>query len=191
MYKYVKYACRLILCNSPYQCIFLLRMNMVYIFSNNIFRITYLQLSQIMLLQMSPLEAERSLENQKKIRFFQEKRYSKFTKKKPKYKKDQIVRIKLEHPTFSKGFRETFSEELFKIHKVSTKWPIPMYTIKSLDNAEKLIGKFYEFELCRAKQELYRIKEIIKRRGTKLFVSWQDYPERYNSWIDKKDIQKY
>ena len=42
-------------------------------------------------------------------------------------------------------------------------------------NCKKLISEF-------------RIKEVIKRKGDKLYVKWKRYDNLFNSWIDKKDL---
>ena len=39
-------------------------------------------------------------------------------------------------------------------------------------------------------QEEFRIKEVVKRKGKKLYLKWKDYDNSFNSWIDKKDIVK-
>ena len=33
-----------------------------------------------------------------------------------------------------------------------------------------------------------RMKKVIKRKSDKLYVKWQGYDNRFNSWIDKKDL---
>ena len=33
-----------------------------------------------------------------------------------------------------------------------------------------------------------RVKNIIKRKGDKLYVKWKGYDNFFNSWIDKKDV---
>ena len=36
--------------------------------------------------------------------------------------------------------------------------------------------------------EKFRIEKVLKRKGDKLYVKWKRYDNRFNSWIDKKDL---
>ena len=31
-------------------------------------------------------------------------------------------------------------------------------------------------------------KKVLKRKGNNLYVKWKGYDNRFNSWIDKKDL---
>ena len=55
-------------------------------------------------------------------------------------------------------------------------------------NGEPITGSFYEKELQKTSQEKFRIEKVIKRKGDKLYVKWKGYDNRFNSWIDKKDL---
>ena len=55
-------------------------------------------------------------------------------------------------------------------------------------NGEEIIGTFYEKELQKTNQKEIRIEKVIKRKGDKLYVKWKGYDNRFNSWIDKKDL---
>ena len=57
-------------------------------------------------------------------------------------------------------------------------------------NGEEITEKFYEKELQKTNQEEFRIENIIKRKGNKLYVKWKAYDNSFNSWIDKKDVVK-
>ena len=37
-------------------------------------------------------------------------------------------------------------------------------------------------------QEKFRIEKVLKRKGDKLYAKWKGYVNRFNSWIDKKDL---
>ena len=56
----------------------------------------------------------------------------------------------------------------------------------------KLFLTFYENELQKKKKEKIkkelRIKNLIRRKGNKLFDKWKDYDNSFNSRIDKRDI---
>ena len=56
----------------------------------------------------------------------------------------------------------------------------------------KLFLTFYENELQKKKKEKirkeFRIKNLIRRKGNKLFDKWKDYDNSFNSPIDKRGI---
>ena len=51
---------------------------------------------------------------------------------------------------------------------------------------KEILGRFYEKELQKTNQTVFRAKKVIKRKGDKLYVKWKDYDNSFNSWIDKK-----
>ena len=53
---------------------------------------------------------------------------------------------------------------------------------------KKITGTFYEPELQKTIQELFRIEKVIKRGKKKSLVKWKDYSDDFNSWLDNKDI---
>ena len=60
--------------------------------------------------------------------------------------------------------------------------------VVSVLNGEEITGSFYEKELKKTSQEERRIEKVLKRKGDKLYVKWKGYDNRFNSWIDKKDL---
>ena len=56
-------------------------------------------------------------------------------------------------------------------------------------NGKEITGSFYEKELQKISQEKFRIEKVLKRKGDKLYVKWKGYDNRFNSWIDKKDLE--
>ena len=62
------------------------------------------------------------------------------------------------------------------------------YIISDL-NGEEFVGSFYE-KLQKTNQKEFRIENVIKRKGNKLYVKWKGYNSSFNSWIDNKDIIK-
>ena len=48
---------------------------------------------------------------------------------------------------------------------------------------------FYEKELQKTNQGKLRIEKVLKRKGDKLYVKWKGYDSRFNSWINKKDLE--
>ena len=51
-----------------------------------------------------------------------------------------------------------------------------------------MTGSFYEKELKKSNKKELRIEKVIRRKGDKLYVKWKGYDNRFNSWIDKKDL---
>ena len=107
-------------------------------------------------------------------------------KKDPKFKVDDHVRISKQKNIFAKGYCPNWSEEVFAINKIKNTVPWT-YIINGL-NAEEITGSFYEKELQKGNQKEFRIEEVIKRKGDKLYVKWKGYDNSFNSWINKKYI---
>ena len=58
-------------------------------------------------------------------------------------------------------------------------------------NGGKIAGSFYEKELQKTSQEKVRKEKVLKRKGDKLYVKWEGYDSRFNSWINKKDLNTF
>ena len=81
---------------------------------------------------------------------------------KPKFKVGDKVRIsKYKRKTFDKGYTPNWTEEIFTVDKIQYTNPIT-YKIKDL-TTEEIKGKFYEPELMKAKQDVFRIEKVIRR----------------------------
>ena len=55
-------------------------------------------------------------------------------------------------------------------------------------NGEEIQGSFYEQELQKTSQDVFRIEKVLKRKGDKSLVKWMGYHKSFNSWIDSKAI---
>ena len=53
---------------------------------------------------------------------------------------------------------------------------------------KKLLEVFMKKNCKITSQEKFRIEQVIKRKGDKLYVKWKGYDNSFNSWIDKKDL---
>ena len=62
------------------------------------------------------------------------------------------------------------------------------YVISYLIGRE-ILGTFYEKELQKTNQKLFRAEKVIKRNSNKLYVKQKGYDSSFNSWTDKKDIR--
>jgi transposase InsO family protein len=96
------------------------------------------------------------------------------------------VRINKKKKTFEKGYTPRWTEEVFTISAVQNTSPVT-YKITDYNN-EEIKGTFYEPELQKTSQEIYRIEKVIKKGRTKSLVKWKGYPETFNSWISNKEL---
>ena len=113
--------------------------------------------------------------------------------KKPKYKVGDRVRIIKKKRTFEKGFTTNWSEELFIVTMVKDTKP-STYEIEDL-NGNAIQGTFYEQELQKSKQSIYRIEKVLKRRHNKnngqkeVYVKWKGYDNSFNSWLPLSELK--
>ena len=82
------------------------------------------------------------------------------TKKSPRFKVGDHVRISKYKNIYTKGYTQNWSDEIFMISKIKNTIPWT-YVISDL-NGEPITGKFYEKELQKASQENFRIEKVIK-----------------------------
>ena len=104
----------------------------------------------------------------------------------PKFSVGDKVRISKKKKTFEKGYTTRWTEEIFMIVEVKRTQP-PTYKIADL-NGEEIKGSFYEPELQKTNQEIFRIEKVITRGKKKSLVKWKGYSDDFNSWVDNKDI---
>ena len=104
----------------------------------------------------------------------------------PKFSVGDQVRISKKKKTFEKGYTTRWTEEIFTIVEVKHTRP-PTYKIADL-NGEEIKGSFYEPELQKTSQEIFRIEKVIRRGKKKSLVKWKGYSDDFNSWVDNKDI---
>ena len=103
-----------------------------------------------------------------------------------KFKVGDNVRISKYKNIFAKGYTPHWSKEDFVISKIKNTVPWT-YVINDL-NGEEITGTFYEKKLQKTNQKEFRIEQVLKRKGDKLYVKWKSYDSSFNSWIDKKDL---
>ena len=105
---------------------------------------------------------------------------------KPKFSVGDKVRISKKKKTFEKGYTTKWTEEIFTIKQIIHTFPVT-YKIADL-NGEVVDGTFYEPELQKTSQQLFRMEKVIEKRKKKSLVKWKGYSDKFNSWIDNKDI---
>ena len=109
---------------------------------------------------------------------------------KPKFKVGDKVRIsKYKRKVFDKGYTPNWTEEIFLVDKIQSTNPTT-YGIKDLNNKE-IQGSFYEPELLRAKQDIFRTDKVIRKDSEEkqALVSWKGYSDDFNSWIPLSSLQ--
>lgn len=93
-----------------------------------------------------------------------------------------------------KGYLEKlpgWTEEVFAISRVIPGL-VTTYKIKEIDDTP-IGGTFYAHDLQKVTvpdDDLFRIEKVVKREGDKLLVRWKGWPDKYDSWIEKKDVKK-
>ena len=104
----------------------------------------------------------------------------------PKFSIGDKVRISKKKKTFEKGYTTRWTEEIFTITKINHTSPVT-YKITDL-NGEEIEGSFYEPELQKTSQQLFRIEKVIEKGKNKSLVKWKGYSDDFNSWVNNKDI---
>jgi len=105
-----------------------------------------------------------------------------------KFKIGDKVRIQKKKGLFENGFTPNWTEEVFTVLNVQRTNPIT-YKITDYNDGE-IQGTFYEQELQKTTQEVFRIEKILKKGKTKSLVKWKGYPESFNSWVDNKELKR-
>src|SRR5579872_6587310 len=110
---------------------------------------------------------------------------------KPKLKVGDRVRISRVKGTFEKGYLPNWSEELYSVDKVQKTMPVT-YKLKDL-LGEDIEGSFYEQELQKSHQEVYRVEKVIRKKKINgvdhALVKWRGYNEKHNQWLPVKNLE--
>lgn len=119
------------------------------------------------------------------------KQYSNLVKgKESKFNIGDCVRISKNKKIFDKGYLQNWTDEVFTISHVNTKYTPTLYSLTDSDG-EEIKGSFYAHELQLATNEDYRIERVIHIKtinGKKqALVKWLGYTEP--TWINYDAIQ--
>ena len=90
---------------------------------------------------------------------------------------------------FKKGYLPGWTEEVFVVRR-ERKGKLPTYKVDEWDGTP-IKGTFYEQVLQKVTVEddgLFRIDKIVKRKGDKVMVRWKGWPDKYDTWLNKKDV---
>ena len=79
-------------------------------------------------------------------------------------------------------------KKFFVVSKIKNTVPWT-YVVNDL-NGKEIIGSFHEKELQKTSQEKFRLEKVLKRKGNKLYIKWKEYDNRFNSWVNKKDLMR-
>ena len=135
--------------------------------------------------KLTPVEASKE-ENELKVwRNLYPDRY-KTSRLNPKFSVGDEVRITKKKKVFEKGYTTRWTEEIFTIKEIRETNPIT-YKLEDLQG-EEIKGTFYEPELQKTEQQVFRIEKIIKKEKGKSLVKWKGYSDKFNSWVDNKDL---
>ena len=112
-----------------------------------------------------------------------------------KHKVGDYVHMSMARRTFHKGYKDTYTQEIFVISRVITSDP-PRYKLKDLLN-EDIEGSCYEQELQATEYDegmTFTIDRVLyyatKNKVRMAKVSWQGYPDKFNSFVKAEDIKK-
>ena len=104
----------------------------------------------------------------------------------PKFSVGDEVKITKKKKVFEKGYTTRWTEEIFTITEVQNTNPVT-YKLADLQG-EEIKGTFYEPELQKTEQQIFRIEKVIKKEKGKSLVKWKGYSDKFNSWVDNKDL---
>ena len=104
----------------------------------------------------------------------------------PKFSVGDKVRITKKKKVFEKGYTTRWREEIFKIMEIQNTNPIT-YKLEDL-NEKEIKGTFYEPELQKTKQQVFRIEKVLKKGKNKSLVRWKGYDETFDSLVDNEDL---
>ncbi|WAR29498.1 hypothetical protein MAR_003066 [Mya arenaria] len=92
---------------------------------------------------------------------------------------------------FTRAYDETYTGEIFQIHKRYHRRTLPIYRLRDLQD-EEIKGTFYESELQK-KNNTFKIDKIEKTKGKgkykQYFVKWKYYPKQFNSLNNASDFE--
>lgn len=115
--------------------------------------------------------------------------------KHPKFNVGDHVRLSKIKRHFTKGYKQNWTEEIFRITSVILRKPV-VYKLSDLAD-EELTGVYYENELQKVILDTnteYLIDKILRVRrkdDSRLYlIKWKGYPKKFNSWVKEDLIKK-
>ena len=111
--------------------------------------------------------------------------------KKPQLKVGDRVRLNKSFRQFKKGYLRAWTEEVFVVRSVR-RGKVPTCKVEEWDGT-LVKGTFYSQDLQNVTVEdddLFRIEKIVKRKGDKVLVRWKGWPDKYDTWLEKRAVLK-
>lgn len=112
------------------------------------------------------------------------------------FKVGDQVRITHLRRTFQRDYDQTYTEEIFVIRDRFVSQGIPIYKLKDLTD-DPIQGTFYASELQKVfkdEKTIWRIDKILRKRKVRgkeeVLVRWLWWPNKFDSWIPRKDIKE-
>ena len=134
------------------------------------------------------LEENQVIVRKNLLKFFHK---SGLKKQKPKFAKNDTVRIWSQRRTFQRGYDENFSIEYFKILEVKNNLPVPRYILQD-SKGETIIGSFFEDELVKFipsdEFDIKILKERKKGKKKEYLVHYIGYPNSMDEWISQNKL---
>ena len=103
------------------------------------------------------------------------------------------VRISKMKTVFAKGYLPNWTEEIFTVAEVNTKFTPITYKLKDYQG-DIIEGSFYreEIEPIIKEDDVYLVERVIRQRQRQgvmwVLVKWLGYPETMNSWIPQSEM---
>lgn len=105
-----------------------------------------------------------------------------------KFKIGDSVRVSKTRQVFKKSYTPNYSNEIFIINKIKATNP-RTYLLRD-SRGQEIKGGFYGFEIQKVKYpDVYLVEKVLRRKGSKLYVSWLGMDKSHNSWINKSDLE--
>ena len=135
--------------------------------------------------KLTPIDASKKKNELTVWRNLYPDRYKKYNIT-PKFSVGDEVRITKKKKVFEKGYTTRWTEEIFTIKEIRDTNPIT-YKLTDL-KGEEIEGTFYEPELQKTEQQIYRIEKVIEKEKGRSLVTWKGYSDKFNSWVDNKEL---
>ena len=112
-----------------------------------------------------------------------------------RFKKGDLVRFTYQRTVFSRGFHQSHTEEIFKIHEVHKTIP-PTYSCVDL-LGERIEGIMYNQDMVlfdkKEKDISFRIEKVLAKRTVKgkkqVLLRWLGYSKKFDTWEDADKIK--
>ena len=107
----------------------------------------------------------------------------------PKLKVGDRVTLYKKFTQFKKESLHAWTKEVFVVAYVRP-GVVPRYKLNEWDGTS-LRSTFYAEGLQKVTardDDLFRVEKIVRRKGDKVLVRWKGWPDKYNSWVEKRDL---